>query len=64
MPEKGIKEILKFWHNEKHYIFDMIQKKGSQFNDLDDLKWSLNIKTYGKSTKNMRDPTCILNLKV
>jgi hypothetical protein len=42
----------------------MIQRKGTQYSELEDLKWSLNLKTYGKNVKNMRDPTCIVNLKV
>ena len=42
----------------------MIQKKNSQTAKLDQIKWSVNLHTYGKQAKNMREPSCILNLEV
>ncbi len=64
IPDKNLKQILQFWTKEKHIIFDMIQRKGTQYNEIDELNWSVNVITYGKHVKNMREPTSIVDIKV
>lgn len=64
ISEKVAKQIMQFWTKENHIVFDMIQIKGTQYNSLEDFNWSVNLKTYGKSAKNLREASAIFDLNV
>lgn len=64
MDAQAINDIINVWNQEKNEVYSFILKKGLPSKNLDQFDWAINMQTYARRAKNLKDLSFLFSLKL
>jgi len=64
LDAQNITDIINVWNQEKTEVYSFVLKKGLPSQSLEQLDWAINMQTYSRRAKNLKDLSFLFSLKV